>query len=156
MCVIAMVKTSSFKLSILALSFVALCCFLHSKESMNDKAKRISFPGVTHVNFNRSMKDLTLEKVDLQASPDLLQNLHERQIKMTSPLFKDKENNLTVMIGETLTDNQMVFALIKNNQVTQIQKINEITNENIVLQYGKVTLNAQVATAATNQATDPL
>ncbi len=152
----ALIKNTSFKFSVLALSFAAFFYVFRSHESLSDKAKRISFPGITHVNFNRSMKDLTLEKIETQVSSDLLQNLQFRQIKMTSPLFKDKNSNLTIVIGETLYDKQLVFALIKNNQVTQLQKINGITNKTITLQYGKIMINTQVATAATTQASDSL
>jgi hypothetical protein len=153
---IGFIKTTSFKLSLLAISFVVVCYFVHTNESLSTKAKRISFPGITHVNFNRSMKDLTLEKVD--ATPDLalIQNLNEHQITMTSPLFRDKQNNLMVVIGEKISDQQLVFAVIKNNQVTQLQKINEITNKNIVLQYGRIILNTQVTTASTTAASDAL
>ena len=153
---IGIIKTTSFKLSFLAVSFVMVCFFLHSNESINAKAKRISFPGVTHVKFNRAMKDLTLEKLEGAPDANLIQNLNEHQITMTSPVFIDKENNLMVVIGQKTNDQQLVFAVIKNNQVTQLQKINEITNKNIFLQYGKIILNTQVATASTTAASDAL
>lgn len=153
---IGFIKTTSFKLSFLAISFVMVCHFVHSNESITTKAKRVSFPGITHVNFNRSMKDLTLEKVETAPEAALIQNLNEHHISMTSPLFIDKQNNLMVVIGEKSTDQQLVFALIKNNQVTQIQKINEITNKQISLQYGKIILNTQIATASTTAASDVL
>lgn len=153
---IGIIKTTSFKLSFLALSFVMVCYFVHSNESINTKAKRISFPGITHVNFNRSMKDLNLEKMDTATEPSLIQNLNEHQITMTSPLFIDKQNNLMVVIGEKSDDQQLVFVVIKNNQVTQLQKINDITNKNISLQYGKITLNTQIATASKTAAYDEL
>ena len=153
---VGFIKTTSFKLSFLAMSFVMVCYFVHSNESINTKAKRISFPGVTHVKFNRSMKDLNLEKIETTPDKALIQNLNEHQITMTSPLFIDKQNNLMVVIGEKSADQQLVFAVIKNNQVTQIQKINEITNKQISLQYGKITLNTQIATASTTAASDAL
>lgn len=153
---IGFIKTTSFKLSFLAISFVMVCHFVHSNESISTKAKRISFPGITHVNFNRSMKDLNLEKVETAPDAALTHNLSQHQITMTSPLFIDKQNNLMVVIGEKSTDQQLVFAVIKNNQVTQIQKINEITNKQISLQYGKIILNTQIATASTTAASDVL
>lgn len=153
---IGFIKTTSFKLSCLAISFVIVCHFLHSNESITTKAKRISFPGITHVSFNRSVKDLTLEKVETKPDLALIQNLNTHQISMTSPLFIDKQNNLMVFIGEKTSDQQLVFAVIKNNQVTQLQKINEITNKNIILQYGKISLNNQIATAVATAASDAL
>lgn len=153
---IGFIKTTSFKLSFLAISFVTACFFLHSNESLSHKAKRISFPGITHVHFNRSIKNLTLEKLDVAAEASLIKNLNDHHITMTSPLFIDKKNNLMVLIGEKTLDQQLVFAVIKNNQVTQIQKINEITNKNILLQYGKITLNSPEATASTTVASDAL
>lgn len=153
---IGFIKTTSFKLSFLAMSFVMVCHFVHSNESINTKAKRISFPGVTQVKFNRSMKDLNLEKIETTADKSLIQNLNEHQITMTSPLFIDKQNNLMVVIGEKSADQQLVFAVIKNNQVTQIQKINEITNKEISLQYGKIILNTQISTASTTADSDVL
>lgn len=153
---IGFIKTTSFKLSFLAISFAMVCHFVHSNESLSSKAKRISFPGMTHVSFNRATKDLTLEKVDTVPDSALIQNLNERQITMMSSLFLDKKNNLMVVIGEKLEDQQLVFAVIKNNQVTQIQKINEITNKQISLQYGKIILNSQIATASTTATSDAL
>lgn len=102
------------------------------------------------------MKDLTLEKVETKPDLALIQNLNTNQITMTSPLFIDKKNNLMVFIGEKTSDQQLVFAVIKNNQVTQLQKINEITNRNIMLQYGKISLNNQIATAVATAASDAL
>ncbi|MBC7458843.1 MAG: hypothetical protein H7235_11220 [Bdellovibrionaceae bacterium] len=153
---IGIIKTTFFKLTFLAISFVMVCYLVHSKESISSKAKRISFPGTTHVHFNRSAKNLTLEKLDVAADASLIQNLNQHKIMMKSALFIDKKNNLMVVIGEKSDDQQLVFILIKNNQVTQLQKINEMTNKTISLQYGKITLNTQIATAETAAAYDPL
>lgn len=153
---IRIIKTTTFKLSFLALSFVMICYLVHTNESMNAKAKRISFPGVTCVHFNNSIKNLNLEKIEITPEVTLIHNLHEHQIKMTSSLFRDKKSNLMVFIGENLKDQHLIFAVIKNNQVTQIQRINEITNKNIILQYGKIALNTQIATASTAVASDAL
>jgi Icc-related predicted phosphoesterase len=149
-------KTTSIKLSILTVSFIILCLTLHKNESIENKARRISFPGVTHINLNRSIKDLNLEKLDDTPNANLIRNLNEHQIKMISSLFKDQQNNLMVVIGEKNTDQQLIFAVIKNNQVTQIQKINEISNNKIILQYGKIILNTQAATSASAWGSDDL
>lgn len=153
---IKFIQSTPFKLSILGILILSICYFIHANESINAKAKRISFPGMTHVRFNRSMKDLNLEKLAGGMDQTLTQNLNENQITPTSPVFVDKKNNLMVMIGEKTTDGQLVFALIKNNQVTQLQKINEITDQKISLQYGKIILNTKTATASTTAASDAL
>ncbi len=153
---IGRMKKTTFKLSFLALSFAVVSYLIHTNESMQAKAKRISFPGITHIHFNRSMKDLILEKIETSPEATLLKNLNEHEIKITSSLFIDKKNNLMVVIGEHLKDQHLIFAVIKNNQVTQIQRINEITNKNIILQYGKIILNSQIATASTTVASDVL
>lgn len=153
---IGFIKTTSFKLSFLAIGLTVVIYCLYSKDTLSSKAQRISFPGITHVNFNRSMKDLNLEKVDAAPDQTLIQNLNQSQIKMMSPLFIDKQNNIMVFIGEKTSDQQLVFAVIKNNQVTQLQKVNEITDKKITLQYGRVILNTLVATASTTAASDAL
>ena len=153
---IEILKTTSVKLSFLALSFVMFCYLVHTNESLSTKAKRISFPGLTRIHLNRSMEYLNLEKVDTLPEANLVKNLAEHEIRITSSLFIDKKNDLVVALGENLKDQHLIFVIIHNNQVTQIQKINEITNKKITLQYGKISLNTQVAAITTNAATEAL
>ena len=154
--VMILIKNIYFKVFVMATGLTILGFSLHSFDSTQSKMQRISFPGITHINLNRSAKDLRLSKLNSAPAPDLIQNLVDRQIKLTSAVFLDSKINLSVAIGLNLSDQQMVFIVIKNNQVTQIQKINEMTDKYITLQYGKIIINAQTATASSTAAFETL
>ena len=146
--VIKVIKLNFFKICIMFTGVMVVGFTVHSNKSIQSKMQRISFPGVTHINLNRSIKELRLSKLNTEPDQRLIENLVDRRIKLSSALFFDPQLNLMVAIGENLTDQQLVFVVIKKNQVTQIQKINELTDQYISLQYGKITIDAQTMTAS--------
>ncbi|MBC7753309.1 MAG: hypothetical protein H7Z71_03660 [Moraxellaceae bacterium] len=150
------IKNIYFKVLIAAISLMIFGFVVYSLDSVQSKSQRISFPGITHISLNRSAKDLRLSKVHTTPDARLIENLVARQIKLNSALFLDPQIKLMVAIGENLSDQQLVFVVIKNNQVTQIQKINEITNKYISLQYGKISIDNPTATASSTAAFETL
>ena len=126
---------------------------VHANETLSDKAKRISFPGQTHVNINRTLRNLSLEKLDSNINSALMEDLNSHQLKIISSVYIDKKNNLMVTMTQS-ADERVLFTVIKNSKVVQVQKVNEITNRDISLQYGKITLNTEKPLVASDAASD--
>jgi hypothetical protein len=127
--------------------------YAKTNESVTSKAKRASFPGTTTVLLNKSVKNLNLEKMNEEPSLELVGNLKAHDLKILGSVYNDKKNNLMVAITQSekkIGDeaDHFVFAVIRNNQLTQIQKINEFANGHISLQYGKVILDTNPLSAA--------
>ncbi len=153
---IKFVKSKSLKVFSFALTIAIFSYFIHSHQSINSKARSVQFPGMTHIRFDRSARDLILQEIESEPTIALIKNLNEIQIKPVSSIFTDKKSNLMVFIGEKIIDRQLIFAVIKNNQITQIQKINEISDKSIDLQYGKIIFNSKDSLASTHSNFDEL
>lgn len=141
-------KTPFFKLTFVIATLIAGCFWVHANETLAQKASRISFPGQTLININYTIRNLNLEKFE-----DAPHDLDSHQLKLISPFFKDKKTNLVVAITQS-ADDQLLFTVIKNAKVIQVQKINEISNLKISLQYGRITMNNQKPLVASTAASD--
>lgn len=146
-------KSTFFKLSVTLSGFIMICLMVNANETLFDKAKRISFPGKTHIKMNYTLKNLDLEKRTLNIDSALIKDLNTHQLKVISAVYEDKKNNLMVAMTQS-ADERVLFTVIKNSKVIQVQKVNEITNRDISLQYGKITLNTEKPLVATNAASD--
>lgn len=123
-------------------AFIFICVLVASNESLTEKAQRVSFPGLTYVNINKLIKNLKLEKVSGSVDTEIHEDLKKHNLKLISSLFVDQNSKIYIAISES-AEKQILFTLIKNARVIQIQKINEITARDITLQYGKIILNTQ-------------
>lgn len=126
--------------------FLTVCYIAKKNETELSKVKRVSFSGSTFIKMNNITTQLNLEKENNEIHPRLILSLKEHALKTVGSVFHDKKNQLTVAITQPENEsdsNHYVFAILKNNQLTQIQKISEITNDQITLQYGKVILNSK-------------
>lgn len=143
----ALFNNKYVRLVCFGLIFSVVCYIAHVNESEISKAKRVNFPGTTFMHLNKTIKNLNLEKEEASPHPDLVSALESHHLKIVSSVYNDKKNNLKVAITQSSTDEHFVFAVLKNNQLAQIQRIQEITNQQISLQYGKVILNSNPQTA---------
>lgn len=141
-------KKTSFRIAATISALALIIAFAFPKDTLADKAKKVSFPGMTHVNINYTMKNLNLEKLSTAET-----DLATHQLTQLSSYFVDKKTNLIFTIVQS-ADQRVLFTVIKNNKVIQLQKINEITEKGIALQYGKITLNTEKPLVASNNATD--
>lgn len=141
-------QSKKIRIGALVSALGLICALAIPNDTLVDKARGLTFDGITHVNINHTMKNLNLEKLST-ASTDIAHH----NLTQISPYFIDKNTSIIVTITQS-ADQRVLFTVIKNNKVIQVQKINDITEKGISLQYGKITLNTEKPLVASNNATD--
>lgn len=135
-----LIKNPLTHLSVSLLAVGFLCYFVRVGETQLDKAKRIDFPGTTELALNKSYQRFELKKETAGSHPSLIKNLKNRNLEIIGSVYSDNKKNIQMTIAQSY-DSELFLALIKNNQITQIQKINTIDNKKINLEYGSLFIN---------------
>jgi hypothetical protein len=141
-------KNSLFQLVISLLVLGFIYHFAKTSESAYMRAKRLDFPGITELTLNGSFQRFEFKKDPSQLPFDLIKSLNDKKLEVVSAVYADYKKNIRIVVTRS-ADAVLLLTLIKNNQVTRVQRINEINQRKITLQYGSMQLNSNLLAEAT-------
>lgn len=149
--ILKILKTLIFQLGAGLLVIGFIYNVVKTKDNEYTRAQRLDFPGTTELTLNRSFQRFQLQKDSSEIHIDLIKNLHDKNLKLVSAIYADHKKNIRLAVTQS-NENQLLLTIIKNNQVTQVQRINEINEKKIILQYGSMHLNSNILAQATESA----